>query len=217
MLSLAEEDYIKAIYHLSRNNEEALTNAIAEKLQTKPASVTDMLKRLAEKGILNYLKYRGVTLTDKGRSIALQLVRKHRLWEVFLVEKLRFSWDEVHEVAEQLEHIQSILLTQRLDEFLGFPKFDPHGDPIPNENGEFEVKPQIPLGQGAIGQTYTVIGVENTNPAFLQYLNKIGVHIGANIKILDKIDYDGSLELLIDQQKTMLVSGEVAKNILTEK
>ncbi len=211
--SLAEEDYIKAIYHLCQQNQEALTNDIAERLDTKPASVSDMLKKLADKKVVNYMKYKGVTLTEEGVKIALALVRKHRLWEVFLVEKLNFTWDEVHEVAEQLEHIHSPLLIERLDEFLGFPKFDPHGDPIPDAKGEFLVKPHIPLGEMEIGQVGRVVAVQDISALFLQYLNKVGIYIGAKVSIADKIEYDGSLEVLLDDQKTILVSKEVAKNI----
>jgi DtxR family Mn-dependent transcriptional regulator len=211
--SLAEEDYIKAIYHLSQQNQEALTNDIAERLDTKPASVSDMLKKLADKKVVNYVKYKGVTLTEEGVKIALELVRKHRLWEVFLVEKLNFTWDEVHEVAEQLEHISSSLLVERLDEFLGFPKFDPHGDPIPDAKGEFLVKPHVPLGEMEIGQIGRVVAVQDISALFLQYLNKVGIYIGAKVSITDKIAYDGSLEILLDDKKTILVSKEVAKNI----
>lgn len=211
--TLAEEDYIKAIYHICQQSQEAQTNDIADRLHTKPASVSDMLKKLADKKVLNYIKYRGVTLTEAGMKAALNLVRKHRLWEVFLVEKLNFSWDEVHEVAEQLEHIDSALLIERLDAFLGFPKFDPHGDPIPNEKGEFVVKPHIPLGEMEIGVTGKVLAVQDISASFLQYLNKVGIYIGAKVSILDKIDYDGSLEVKLDEQKTILVSKEVAKNI----
>ncbi len=211
--SLAEEDYIKAIYHLCQQNQEALTNDIAERLDTKPASVSDMLKKLADKKVVNYMKYKGVTLTEEGVKIALALVRKHRLWEVFLVEKLNFTWDEVHEVAEQLEHIHSPLLIERLDEFLGFPKFDPHGDPIPDAKGEFLVKPHIPLGEMEIGQVGRVVAVQDISTLFLQYLNKVGIYIGAKVSIADKIEYDGSLEVILDDKKTILVSKEVAKNI----
>jgi DtxR family Mn-dependent transcriptional regulator len=211
--SLAEEDYIKAIYHLCQQNQEALTNDIAERLDTKPASVSDMLRKLADKKVVNYMKYKGVTLTEDGVKIALALVRKHRLWEVFLVEKLNFAWDEVHEVAEQLEHIHSPLLIERLDEFLGFPKFDPHGDPIPDAKGEFLVKPHIPLGEMEIGQVGRVVAVQDISALFLQYLNKVGIYIGAKVSIADKIEYDGSLEVLLDDKKTILVSKEVAKNI----
>ncbi|RZK18012.1 MAG: metal-dependent transcriptional regulator, partial [Pedobacter sp.] len=137
MQSFTEENYLKIIYHLSETSNSVQTNAIAEQMQTKPASVTDMIKKLADKGFVDYVKYQGVTLTDKGKNAAIDIVRKHRLWEVFLVDKLNFKWDEVHDVAEELEHIKSETLIGRLDEFLGFPKSDPHGDPIPDKNGRF--------------------------------------------------------------------------------
>ncbi|HSI90051.1 MAG TPA: metal-dependent transcriptional regulator, partial [Adhaeribacter sp.] len=174
MLSFTEENYIKAIYKISLEGDGAVsTNAIAEVMQTKAASVSDMLKRLKEKEIINYVKYRGVTLTETGRKTALQLVRKHRLWEVFLVDKLKFNWDEVHEVAEELEHINSELMVRRLDEFLGYPKYDPHGDPIPTEDGHMIMKQQVLLAELEPGQAGSVMGVKDSQPIFLQYLYKV--------------------------------------------
>jgi DtxR family transcriptional regulator, Mn-dependent transcriptional regulator len=215
MLSYAEENYLKTIYHLSdHGNREVSTNAIAEVLQTKPASVSDMLKKLAQKNVISYIKYQGVRVSDIGRIYALRVIRKHRLWEVFLVEKLRFNWDEVHEIAEQLEHINSPLLIERLDEFLGFPKHDPHGDPIPDENGEFKEKPKIPLTEIEINETGFIAAVNDTSTLFLQYLDKVGIYIGAKIKIVDRAPYDGSLEILLDNKKTLTISKEVSKNIL---
>lgn len=215
MLSFTEENYLKAIYHLSEDGKiDVSTNAISDALNTKPASVSDMLKKLSQKEVINYIKYQGVSLTPSGKKIALQIIRKHRLWEVFLVEKLKFNWDEVHEIAEQLEHIQSNLLIERLDEFLGFPPFDPHGDPIPNERGEMKAKKQTPLSEIDLHNQGKVIGLKETSPLFLQYLDKAGIYIGAKIKVMDKIEFDGSLEILIDNKKTILVSSEVAKNIL---
>ncbi|MGB5928452.1 MAG: metal-dependent transcriptional regulator, partial [Cyclobacteriaceae bacterium] len=152
MPSLAEENYLKAIYHLSTEDEgNVSTNAISETLNTKPASVSDMLRKLSGKELVSYRKYQGVSLTPSGRKVALQVIRKHRLWEVFLVDKLNFNWDEVHDVAEQLEHIQSPLLIHQLDEFLGHPAYDPHGDPIPDENGGFPEKEQSPLSELTVG------------------------------------------------------------------
>ncbi|MBO9703201.1 MAG: metal-dependent transcriptional regulator [Sporocytophaga sp.] len=214
-LSFTEENYLKAIYHLSEDGKiDVSTNAISDALNTKPASVSDMLKKLSQKEVINYIKYQGVSLTPSGKKIALQIIRKHRLWEVFLVEKLKFNWDEVHEIAEQLEHIQSNLLIERLDEFLGFPPFDPHGDPIPNERGEMKAKKHTPLSETDLHNQGKVIGLKETSPLFLQYLDKAGIYIGAKIKVMDKIEFDGSLEILIDNKKTILVSSEVAKNIL---
>src|SRR5690606_27948555 len=152
----------------------------------KAASVTDMLRKLGTKGIANYVKYKGVSLTEEGERIALQIIRKHRLWEVFLVDKLKFSWDEVHEVAEELEHITSELLVKRLDEFLAFPQFDPHGDPIPTESGEMKQKKQKLLAELEVGTVGRVVGVNDSQPLFLQYLDKMGIGLGSSIQVLDK-------------------------------
>lgn len=217
-LSFAEENYLKAIYHLSAEGEtEVSTNAIAEEMQTKAASVSDMMRRLSEKELVHYKKYQGVRISEAGSTVALQVVRKHRLWEVFLVEKLKFNWDQVHEVAEQLEHIKSSLLTKRLDEFLGYPKFDPHGDPIPDENGEFKEKPRTTLSDSAINDTGIVVAVKDTNTIFLQHLDRIGIYLGAKIKTLEKIEFDGSMEILVDQKNKLFISKEVAQNVLVTK
>ncbi|MFN6947171.1 MAG: metal-dependent transcriptional regulator [Cytophagaceae bacterium] len=213
-LSHTEENYLKAIYHLSdHGSKEVNTNAISEALHTKPASVSDMLKKLAAKKVINYIKYQGVTITQNGKKEALQIIRKHRLWEVFLVEKLNFNWDEVHEIAEQLEHIQSKLLIKRLDEFLGYPVYDPHGDPIPNEEGEFNPKAKISLNEADINSVNVVVGLKETSALFLQYLDKTGIYIGAKIKVIDRVEFDLSMEIQIDNKKTVLVSNEVVKNI----
>lgn len=214
MLSFAEENYLKAIYHLSEETGDAVsTNAIADNLQTKAASVTDMIKKLSSKGVLSYQKYRGVHVSESGRKAALHVIRKHRLWETFLVEKLKFNWDEVHEVAEQLEHIKSPLLIKRLDEFLAYPKYDPHGDPIPDENGEFKTLSQTVLKDCELHQEGIIVSVKDASSSFLQYLDKIGAYIGAKIKILDKVSFDGSLEIRIDNKKTVFISKEVSENI----
>ena len=214
-LSFAEENYLKTIYHLSlAGKQEVSTNAIAEALKTRAASVSDMIRKLNDKGAINYQKYQGVNISQEGERAALQVIRKHRLWEVFLVEKLKFNWDEVHEVAEQLEHIKSPLLIKRLDEFLGFPKQDPHGDPIPDENGEFKEKPKIALSEADINQTGIIVAVKDSSSLFLQYIDKLGAYLGAKVKVIDKVEFDGSMELMIDGKKTVFVSREVAKNIL---
>ncbi|RIJ41828.1 metal-dependent transcriptional regulator [Pontibacter oryzae] len=212
--SYTEENYIKAIYKLSANgSQEVNTNSIAEVLETKAASVTDMLRKLSSKNIVNYVKYKGVSLTSDGERIALKIIRKHRLWETFLVEKLKFNWDEVHDVAEELEHISSSLLTRRLDEFLGFPKFDPHGDPIPSEDGEMKLKKQQLLSDMELGDEGKVVGVNDSQPLFLQFLDKLGIGLGSHIKITDKIRYDNSLEIELNGKKELLLSAEVSKNI----
>jgi DtxR family Mn-dependent transcriptional regulator len=214
MLTQTEENYIKTIYHLSgETNSEVSTNGISEVLKTKPASVTDMLKKLSDKTYLNYVKYQGVTLTKKGKREALQIIRKHRLWEVFLVDKLHFHWDEVHEIAEQLEHIQSNVLINRLDEFLGNPSVDPHGDPIPDNKGEFISRKKYLLSDMPVGFKGKVVGMIETSPAFLQYLDRLSISPGAKIQIKERIEFDGSLGIVLQDKNTLVISHEVAKNL----
>ncbi len=214
-LSFAEENYLKAIYHLSNGGEnDVSTNSLAATINTKAASVSDMIKKLADKKVISYEKYRGVNISSKGKLTALTVIRKHRLWETFLVEKLGFTWDEVHEVAEQLEHIKSPLLIKKLDKFLAYPKYDPHGDPIPNEKGEFKAIHQVSLSQVLPGKSGVIVSVKNSNSAFLKYLNKIGAYIGAKVEVLDKAEFDNSLEISIDNRTRVSISNEVSKNIL---
>jgi DtxR family Mn-dependent transcriptional regulator len=214
MLTQTEENYIKTIYHLSgETNSEVSTNGISEVLKTKPASVTDMLKKLSDKTYLNYVKYQGVTLTKKGKREALQIIRKHRLWEVFLVDKLHFHWDEVHEIAEQLEHIQSNVLINRLDEFLGNPSVDPHGDPIPDNKGEFISRKKYLLSDMPVGFKGKVVGMIESSPAFLQYLDRLSISPGAKIQIKERIEFDGSLGIVLQDKNTLVISHEVAKNL----
>ncbi|RZL20212.1 MAG: metal-dependent transcriptional regulator, partial [Pedobacter sp.] len=182
MQSYTEENYLKTIYHLSVVNNPVQTNAIAEKMQTKAASVTDMLKKLAEKELVDYVKYQGVSLTEGGKATAINIIRKHRLWEVFLVDKLGFKWDQVHEVAEELEHIKSTLLTERLDEFLDFPKVDPHGDPIPDKYGNFADLSFVKLSKLNTGDKGTITGVSEHSSAFLKHLEKLGLTLGKKIE-----------------------------------
>lgn len=218
MLSLSEQKYLKAIYHLSEGGaREVSTNSIADMLKTRAASVSDMLGKLASKKVISYQKYQGVNITPSGKREALKIVRKHRLWEVFLVDKLKFNWDEVHVLAEQLEHIESPLLTRRLDEFLGYPKFDPHGDPIPDESGEFKEKPQYPLKGLHIHASGIIVAVSDTSSLFLQYLDKIGAYIGAKIKVVNKEEFDGSMEVIIDNKKTVFLSESAAEKILVSE
>ena len=213
-LSFAEENYLKAIYHLSEHGTATVsTNAIAEVLNTKAASVSDMLKKLSQKQVIDYQRYQGVRITESGKKGALMVIRKHRLWEVFLVEKLKFNWDEVHDVAEQLEHIKSPLLIKRLDEFLGFPKVDPHGDPIPDENGEIVTKPRMPLAEMAQGARGQMVAVDDSSTVFLQYVDKVGLYIGAKLEVLERVEFDGSLELRLDDSRQLFVSQQVAQNI----
>jgi DtxR family Mn-dependent transcriptional regulator len=181
-------------------------------LDTKASSVTDMLKKLSEKEWIHYQKYQGVSLTDKGKLNAKIIVRKHRLWEVFLVEKLGFAWDEVHEVAEELEHIQSEKLINQLDQFLNFPSFDPHGDPIPNAKGEIiNIEKQL-ISEIEVGKTITCVGVKDTSVDFLQYLNKQNISLGTKMKVLEKEPFDGTLKIEINNS-VLVISDKIANNL----
>jgi DtxR family transcriptional regulator, Mn-dependent transcriptional regulator len=214
-LTYAEENYLKTIYHLSEGGKKGVsTNDISGEMKIKPASVSDMLRKLGDKAVIEYRKYYGVHITEEGKKLALQTIRKHRLWEVFLVEKLKFSWDEVHEVADELEHIKSRILIQRLDEYLGFPKFDPHGDPIPDEYGDVRSRPRLPLNELDLHSTGQIVAVKDSSAAFLRYLDKVGAYIGARIKVTDMVEFDGSIEILVDNKKSIFMSKDVAGNIL---
>ncbi|MDA9555846.1 metal-dependent transcriptional regulator [Pelobium sp.] len=214
MTSFTEENYLKTIYHLNTDeNGTVSTNSISESLQTKAASVTDMLKKLADKELINYAKYQGVTLTALGKQKAISIIRKHRLWEVFLVDKLNFKWDEVHDLAEELEHINSEILINRLDEFLNFPENDPHGDPIPDKNGILKSQELVPVSKMNIGDEGKISGVREHSKNFLQYLEKTGLTLGCLIKIVDKIAFDDSVIIEI-HSKEQTISREVAKNLL---
>ncbi|MDT3401889.1 metal-dependent transcriptional regulator [Mucilaginibacter terrae] len=213
MHSFTEENHLKAIYHLLLRAQSATTNDIAAALGTKAASVTDMLKKLADKKLINYARYQGVTLTPDGERIAVSIVRKHRLWEHFLVDKLKFKWDEVHDMAEELEHISSTELINRLDEFMGYPQFDPHGDPIPDCDGRINdqrLQSALLLAQNHSGK---IAGVADHSPAFLQYLEKAQLTIGQTITITGITDYDLSVKLN-NNNKEFNISREVAKNLL---
>ena len=188
------------------------TNAIANKLETKASSVTDMVKKLAEKQVLVYKKYQGVSLTKSGKTTAARIVRKHRLWEVFLVEKLNFSWDEVHDVAEQLEHIKSPKLTRELDAFLGFPKTDPHGDPIPDHEGRFDSVEKKLLSSLKENEVGVCVGVDDSSSDFLQYLDKNGISLGEKIEVLSIESFDGSLSTRV-AGKVLSISNKIATNI----
>ncbi len=215
MLTFIEENYLKAVYHLSGGGAASVTtNMLAEEMKTSPASVSDMVKKLAAKKVVDYQKYQGVKITEEGKTKALGVIRKHRLWEVFLVDKLGFKWDEVHDVAEQLEHIKSPLLIQRLDEFLGFPKNDPHGDPIPDENGKFTEKKKLPLNDLNEGSAGIVVAVDDSSIAFLKHLDKMGISIGTKIQVIEIIEFDQSMDIQIDKNKNLTISKTVAENIL---
>ena len=211
--SYTEENYLKAIFKLFERLEKPVsTNSIAAEMTTSAASVSDMLKKLKEKNLINYEKYRGVTLTDLGNAIATRLIRRHRLWEVFLVEKLDFSWDEIHEIAEELEHIDSTKLTNRLDAFLGFPKFDPHGDPIPDKDGNFTTRKQVLLSEAQILKGI-IVGVNEHSTPFLQQLDRLKLVLGTQIEILEKFEFDGSIQIKINDEFVQTISGKMAQNI----
>ena len=211
--TLTEENYLKAIFHLSQKKDgEVSTNAIAQQVNSKASSVTDMLKKLSDKDLISYVKYKGVRLTEKGRLTAVDIIRRHRLWEVFLVEKLNFSWDEVHEVAEELEHINSDKLIDELDAFLDHPTQDPHGDPIPDKFGNFQTIDKILLSQADIGKTYKCIGVKDTSSNFLQYLDNNNIGLGMSIEVLHKEPFDNSITIRL-KNKEKTVSQNVAKSL----
>jgi DtxR family Mn-dependent transcriptional regulator len=212
-MTFSEENYLKIIYHLTAVfDSDISTNAIAEKMETKASSVTDMLKKLAEKDLVNYVKYQGVSLTEKGKLSAKMIVRKHRLWECFLVEKLDFSWDEVHDVAEQLEHIKSEKLINKLDEYLNFPTEDPHGDPIPNAQGQMvNIKKQL-LSEFEKNQIGICVGVKDTSSNFLKYLDKQEIALGSEIEIMEKESFDSSFRIRVGT-KEMTISNKIASNL----
>lgn len=215
-MTFSEENYLKTIYHITVvSNSEVSTNAIAEMMETKASSVTDMIKKLAEKDLVNYKKYQGVSLTDKGKLAAKMIVRKHRLWEVFLVEKLDFSWDEVHDIAEQLEHIKSEKLINKLDNFLGNPTTDPHGDPIPNAEGQIlKIEKQL-LSELSASQKGICVGVKDTSSEFLKYLDKQKIALGSKIEILSKESFDLSFKINVDGV-ILTISNKIASNLFVE-
>jgi len=217
MLSQSEENYLKAIYSLSQDVTDAIsTNLLAEKMATKASSVTDMLKKLSEKELISYQKYQGCELTSVGKKAAIQIIRKHRLWEVFLVNKLNFGWDEVHEIAEQLEHIQSTKLTDRLDEYLGFPKVDPHGDLIPDKNGVFEkINKNSALSDVSIDSKGIVVGVEDGSTGFFQFLKRYEIGLGTEISVLEKFEFDASVLVFVNG-KEVSFSSVVADKIFIQ-
>lgn len=212
--SFTEENYLKAIYKLSETNEMVTTTELANILNIRSATVTDMLKKLAIKKLIKYQRYKGLHLTDKGRLIGIKIIRKHRLWETFLVEKMNFKWDEVHEIAEQLEHIQSDELVNRLDEMLGFPQSDPHGDPIPDKKLAFRKTRSIALFELKPEATATVTGVLDNSKPFLQYLDKIGIALGDKITVIAIEPYDKSFSISVNKANLIFISESVAQNIL---
>ncbi|WP_340066783.1 metal-dependent transcriptional regulator [Ascidiimonas aurantiaca] len=216
-MTLSEENYLKAIYHLSRNYKDGVpTNAIAEQMDTKASSVTDMLKKLSEKKLVIYKKYQGVKLTREGHLYAARIVRKHRLWEVFLVKKLNFAWDEVHDVAEQLEHIKSEKLIKELDKFLEYPDRDPHGDPIPDHEGNIKTLSKTTLSACQKNDKGICVGVADTSSEFLKYLDKLHIGLGNTIEVISKESFDQSMSIF-NNGRELTVSAIVAQNIYIQK
>lgn len=213
----AEEDYLKAIFKISESDKKAVsTNLLSKALSTTPASVTDMIKKLSDKGYINYKKYYGVSLSVEGNRLATGLVRRHRLWEVFLASKLRFGWHQIHEIAEQLEHINSDELIARLDAYLDYPRFDPHGDPIPNAEGRFTIRTQNPLSDMPPNRELILLGVKESNDDFLKFLHQLGIKIGTKIKIFQRNDYDGSLLITIDGRIETTIGVDIAQNLFVK-
>ncbi len=219
MLSVTEENYLKALLRITveqNNTGEAGTNQLAGKLNVRPATATDMLKKLKEKQLVNYEKYGKISLTPTGRDLAVAVIRKHRLWETFLYDKLGFSWDEVHDIAEELEHIKSDKLVDRLDKFLGYPQFDPHGDAIPSADGAYVNEDRKTLAEAAAGKSYTIIAVKDNSPSFLQYVSQMGIGIGSEARVAEKYDFDNSMALEVDGRK-INISDKVAQSIYCKR
>ncbi len=217
-ISTTEENYLKAIYKIcEKDNGTASNKAISAYMDTSAASVTDMIRRLADKNLIHYEKHKGVTLTEEGNQISTNLIRRHRLWEVFLLEKLHFSWDEIHPIAEELEHIGSKELTDRLEDFLGYPKFDPHGDPIPDVDGNIVERQQILLSELDVSEKGILVGVQEYSAAFLQYLDRLGLNLGTSIELLEKFEYDESIIVRLNDKTEQILSDKVSQNLFVKK
>ena len=213
MQTLSTEDYLKAIYHVSQSSSGAVaTPSIAKQIGAKPSSVTDMFKKLSDQNLVKYQKYQGVSLTNEGVKTALRIVRKHRLWESFLVSHLNFNWDEVHQVAEQLEHIQSEKLTNELERFLDYPTHDPHGDPIPNRALFMKTYSKILLTELPVNKEGVCIGVKDNSSGFLRYLDRRQIGIGTTLQVLHREDFDDSLHIQAGKS-TLMITKKTAENI----
>lgn len=215
--SASKENHLKAIFHLQHKQGMVTTNALAAALQTRPASVTDMLKKLKEQKLLNYERYKGFKLNNEGKKAAIQVIRKHRLWEYFLVKKLQFGWDEVHEIAEEMEHISSKKLVERLDAFLGFPETDPHGDPIPDSTGKIHLHKQASLSDQPLNKTVEVSGIARQTTEMLELLQYNHIRLGTRLEIRRKFPFDDSIEVRIRNRAPVTISAQVAKNILVKE
>ena len=217
MRSLTEENYLKAIYRISINGKIKITpTAIADVMGVSAASVIDMIKKLGEKKLISYNKIKGAKLLERGQREAVAVIRNHRLWEVFLLEKLHYSWDEIHDIAEQLEHVKHPELADRLDAFLGHPEYDPHGDPIPKSNGEIPETVNTLLSEIEIGKSCRVVAVKDTSSVFLQYLEQLSVNIGTKIKVLDIVPFDSSMLIQIGKEINTTVSKRFAESLFVD-
>lgn len=218
MNSYAEENYLKVIYKLSEMDKKGVsTKSIADKIGTKPSSVTDMIRKLSEKKLLNYARYHGVKLTPEGKQIAVSIIRKHRLWEEFLSEYLGFKWDEIHDIAEELEHINSDLLIEKLDKFLKYPKFDPHGDPIPDREGIFPGTNSFLLSGLEPGIACIVTRLVDKSASFLKFLDDLEIRIGSEIVVLRQFNFDFSVEINVDNNRKHNISRKISENLLVRK
>jgi DtxR family Mn-dependent transcriptional regulator len=213
-VSASKENYLKAIFHLQQEQALVTTNALAAALQTRPASVTDMLKKLKEQKLLIYERYKGFKLTSEGRKAAVLVIRKHRLWEYFLVKKLQFGWEEVHEIAEELEHISSRKLIDRLEAFLGYPETDPHGDPIPDSQGRWQTRRQIALAHLPLNKVAQVSGIASQTTEMLEVLQHNHIRLGTKLEIRKRFPFDDSLEVKVSNRAPVTLSARVAKNVL---
>lgn len=214
MISLTEENYLKALYRLSQEKKEITVKDIAKSLGIKMPTVNSMVKKLADKKFIKYEKYKAIELTDKGRKQALYILRKHRLTELFLSKVMGMGWEEVHDIAEQIEHIQSERFFDRVDEMLGHPQFDPHGEPIPDSNGKLPVYKSFPLSEGQVNQAYRLTGVANHDTSFLQFLDSLGLSLGAHIEIKEIQEFDKSMAVKLNQKNKTIFSNTVCRNLL---
>ena len=214
--SVSEENYLKAIFHLQESGGKVTTNALAEKLQTRAASVTDMMKKLDAKKLLHYKPYYGFSLTAEGKRIALSVIRRHRLWEFFLADRLQFDWKEVHSVAEELEHVSSKKLIDKLDEYLGYPETDPHGDPIPDSKGKIRQSQAIVLNELPLHQPAQIVQVSNQSDEILEHLKEKNIRIGTKVEIKKIYSFDQSLEIKAKNQM-VTITHQLAKSLHVKK
>lgn len=215
--SASKENYLKAVFHLQQENASVSTNALAHALQTKAASVTSMLKKLNTQKLLQYQKYKGVSLTTEGRKVAIFIIRRHRLWEYFMVQKLGFGWEEVHEIAEELEHVTSKKLIDRLEAFLDFPKADPHGDPIPDGQGRMPASKQLSVAELPVNMPYTISHIGNQSAEMMELMHHKNIAMGTTLEVKKKFSFDNSIEVKLRQQPSFTISEHLARNLFVKR